>query len=50
MTEDEVIEKFRGNVKAVLAEDSAQNLIDAVQHLESVDNVKNLAKQLTTLK
>jgi 2-methylcitrate dehydratase PrpD len=50
MTEDEVIEKFRGNVKAVLAEDSAQNLIAAVQHLESVDNVKNLAKLLTTLK
>jgi 2-methylcitrate dehydratase PrpD len=50
MTEDEVIEKFRGNVKAVLADDSAQNLIDAVKHLESVDNVKNLAKQLTTLK
>ena len=50
MTEDEVIEKFRGNVKAVLAEDSAQNLITAVQHLESVDNVKNLAKLLTTLK
>jgi 2-methylcitrate dehydratase PrpD len=50
MTEDEVIEKFRGNVKAVLAEDSAQKLITAVQHLESVDNVKNLAKLLTTLK
>jgi 2-methylcitrate dehydratase PrpD len=46
MTEDEVIEKFRGNAKAMLAEDRATNLITAVQNLESIDNVGKLASLL----
>ena len=46
MTEDEVIEKFRGNAKAMLSEDRATNLISAVQNLESIDNAGNLASLL----
>lgn len=47
MTEDEVTEKFRGNVKALLSEDRARNLIATVQNLETVDNVRKLASLLT---
>jgi len=47
MTEDEVMEKFHGNVKAVLSEDRTRNLITAAQNLETVDNVQKLASLLT---
>jgi 2-methylcitrate dehydratase PrpD len=47
MTEDEVIEKFRGNVRAVLSEERARNLITAVHNIETVDNVRKLAGLLT---
>jgi len=47
MTEDEVTEKFHGNVKAVLSEDRTRNLITAAQNLETVDNVQKLASLLT---
>ena len=47
MTEEEVIEKFRGNVKAVISEDRTRNLVTAVQNLETVDNVQKLASLLT---
>lgn len=47
MTEEEVTEKFRGNVKAVLSEDCARNLVTAVRNLETVDNMQKLASLLT---
>jgi 2-methylcitrate dehydratase PrpD len=47
MTEAEVIEKFHSNVKALLPEDQARKLITAVQDLETVNNMKELAKLLT---
>jgi translation initiation factor 1 (eIF-1/SUI1) len=47
MTEEEVTEKFHGNVKAVLSEDRARNLVTTVQNLETVDNVRKLASLLT---
>jgi hypothetical protein len=42
-----VTEKFRGNVKAVLSEDRATNLITTVHNLETIDNVQKLASLLT---
>lgn len=47
MTEGEVTEKFRGNVKALLSEDRSKNLVTAVQNLETVDNMQKLASLLT---
>ena len=47
MSEEEVTEKFRGNVKGVLSEDRSKNLITAVQNLETIDNVQKLASLLT---
>ncbi len=47
MTEDEVTEKFCGNVRAVLSEDRARNLVTTVRNLETVDNVQRLASLLT---
>ncbi|HYJ15555.1 MAG TPA: hypothetical protein VE170_08700, partial [Candidatus Limnocylindria bacterium] len=47
MTEEEVTEKFCGNVKAVLSEDRARNLVTTVRNLETVDNVQRLAGLLT---
>lgn len=47
MTEAEVTEKFRSNVKGVISEDRTKNLITAVQNLETVDNVQKLASLLT---
>ena len=47
MTSDEVTEKFRGNVKAVLSEERAGNLIAAVQNLETIDDVQKLTRYLT---
>lgn len=42
MTENEVVEKFRGNAKLVIAEKQAAELIATVRNLEAVDNVKKL--------
>jgi len=47
MTEEEVTEKFRGNVRGVISPDRTKNLITAVQNLETVDNVQKLASLLT---
>jgi len=47
MTEAEVIEKFRGNVKTLLPDDQARKLITAVQNLETGKNMRELAKLLT---
>lgn len=47
MTEDEVTEKFRGNARAVISEKQAQEVINAVNHLESIDNVKTIVSLLT---
>jgi 2-methylcitrate dehydratase PrpD len=44
MTESEVLDKFRGNAKLVIAEKRAEELINRVQKLESVDNVKKLVE------
>ncbi len=44
MTENEVLEKFRGNAKLVIAEKQAEELAKRVQKLESVDNVKKLVE------
>ena len=46
MTEDEVVEKFRSNAKLVIAEKQAEELIAAVQNLESVDDVKRIVSLL----
>jgi 2-methylcitrate dehydratase PrpD len=42
MTEDEVIEKFRGNTKLVISEKQTEELIATVQHLESVSNAQKV--------
>ncbi len=47
MTEDEVTEKFRGNAKSVIAEKQAHKVIEIVNRLESVDNVKSIVDLLT---
>jgi 2-methylcitrate dehydratase PrpD len=44
MTESEVLDKFRGNAKLVITEKRAEELINRVQKLESVDNVKKLVE------
>jgi len=46
MTEDEVVEKFRSNAKLVIPEKQAEELIAAVQNLESVDDVKRIVSLL----
>jgi aconitate decarboxylase len=43
MTENEVIEKFRGNAKLVISEDQADKLVAAVRNLEALSTVKELA-------
>jgi 2-methylcitrate dehydratase PrpD len=47
MTETEVLEKFCGNAKLVIAQKQAEELIKRVQRLESVDNVKQLVELVT---
>jgi len=47
MTETEVIEKFSGNVRAVLSQDRARSVVTAVQNFETVDNMQKLARLLT---
>ena len=44
MTESEVLEKFSGNAKLVISEKRAEELINRVRKLESVDNVKKLVE------
>jgi 2-methylcitrate dehydratase PrpD len=44
MTENEVLEKFRGNAKLMIPEKQAEELIQRVQKLESVDNVKKIVE------
>lgn len=46
MTENEVIEKFRGNAKLLLSDRSIDELINLMQRLETLDNVKRLAHAL----
>jgi 2-methylcitrate dehydratase PrpD len=48
MTESEVTEKFRGNAKLAISEKQTEAVIDAVNGLESVDNVKTIVDLLTT--
>jgi 2-methylcitrate dehydratase PrpD len=47
MTESEVIEKFRGNVRSVISNKQADELITAVQSLESLGNVGAITGLLT---
>jgi 2-methylcitrate dehydratase PrpD len=47
MTESEVIEKFHANATPVISEQQAERLIAAVQRLESVANVGQIAALLT---
>lgn len=43
MTENEVLEKFRSNARLVISEKSAERLIAAIQNLESIGNVSQIA-------
>lgn len=47
MTESEVTEKFRGNARSVISEKQTEEVINAVNRLESVDNVKTIVDLLT---
>ena len=47
MTEDEVTEKFRGNARSVISDKQAQEVINTVTRLESIDNVKTIVGLLT---
>jgi hypothetical protein len=42
MTENEVIEKFRGNAKLIISETQAAKLTSLVRNLEGVDNLRSL--------
>jgi 2-methylcitrate dehydratase PrpD len=42
LTEEEVLDKFRSNVKTIIAEKQSEELISAVLKLEAMDNVRNL--------
>ena len=46
MTEAEVMGKFRGNARQAISEKQTEAVIDAVNRLESVDNVKAIADLL----
>jgi 2-methylcitrate dehydratase PrpD len=47
MTEAEVMGKFRGNARQAISEKQTEAVIDAVNRLESVDNVKTIVDLLT---
>ncbi len=47
MSEDEVMGKFRGNARLAISEKQTEAVIDAVNRLESVDNVKRIVELLT---
>ena len=46
MSESEVTEKFRSNAKSVISEKRTEAVIDAVNRLESLDNVKTIVELL----
>jgi 2-methylcitrate dehydratase PrpD len=46
LTEEEVLRKFRGNVKATLSDEQATQLATTVQQLESLNNVMSLVELL----
>ena len=46
MTESEVLDKFRGNAKLVIAPKQAEALIATVKNLEAVDDVKKIVELL----
>jgi 2-methylcitrate dehydratase PrpD len=47
MTEEAVLDKFRGNAKGVISEQQSKDLIVSLRRLESVDNVQKLVGLLT---
>ena len=47
MSEDEVIGKFRGNARTAISERCAEEVINAVNRLEIVTNVKTIVELLT---
>jgi 2-methylcitrate dehydratase PrpD len=47
MSEEEVLGKFRGNAKDVISAEQLDELIAAVQRLESIDNLQKLTRLLT---
>jgi len=47
MSETEVMEKFRGNAKQAISEKQTEAVIDAVNRLEAVDNIKTIVDRLT---
>ena len=46
MSEDEVLDKFRGNAKSVISEKQSEELIATVRNLEAVENVGRLVSLL----
>jgi 2-methylcitrate dehydratase len=46
MTESEVLDKFRGNAKLAISEQRTEQVIGAIQRLDSVDSLKEIAKLL----
>ena len=46
MSESEVLDKFRGNAKLVIAQKQAEDLIATVKNLEAVDDVKKIVELL----
>ena len=46
LTENEVLDKFRSNARTVISEKQTEELIHAVQHLESIGNLKKLVELL----
>lgn len=46
LTENEILDKFRSNARPVISEKQTEELIHAVQHLESIGNLKKLVELL----
>ncbi len=46
MTEEEVLNKFRSNAKSVISEEQSAELVQDVQHLEMIGNVRKLIELL----
>jgi len=46
MTEEEVLNKFRSNAKSVISEEQSAELVQDVQHLETIGNVRKLIELL----
>jgi 2-methylcitrate dehydratase PrpD len=47
MTEAEVMGKFRGNARTAISDKQTEAVIDAVNRLEAVDNIKTIVELLT---